>query len=122
MTKRLTDFGAEIDNLYQVPLTEFTAARNALAAKVKGEQGAEAAAAIKSLAKPSIPAWVVNQLYWRDRREFERLTQAGDQLRAAQQHRLAGHGDPEDLRQAIAARQEVIHALIARSREIMRSG
>jgi len=88
---------------------------------VRGEQGAEAATAIKSLAKPSIPAWVVNQLYWRDRREFDRLTKAGDQLRMSQQQRLAGHGDQDDLRAAIAARQEAIVALTARAREIMRS-
>src|SRR5215472_18741963 len=106
MAKQLADFSGEIDNLYQLPLSDFIAARNALAARVRGEQGAEAAAAIKSLQKPSIPAWVVNQLYWRDRREFERLTQAGDRLRAAQQHRLAGHGDPDDMREASAARQE----------------
>jgi hypothetical protein len=122
MAKGPADFSGEIDTLYQVPLSEFIAARNALAARVKGEQGAEAAAAIKALQKPSIPAWVVNQLYWRDRREFERLTAAGDHLRLAQQQRLAGHGDPDDLRQAIAARQEVIARLVSRAREIMRSG
>jgi len=122
MAKRLADFSAEIDNLYQLPLSDFIGARNALAARVRGEQGAEAATAIKSLQKPSIPAWVVNQLYWRDRREFDRLTRAGDQLRLAQQQRLAGHGDPDDLRAAIAARQEAITALVARAREIMRSG
>src|SRR5262249_44978802 len=117
-----TDFSAEIDNLYQLPLSDFIAARNALATKVRGEQGAEAAGAIKSLQKPNIPAWVVNQLYWRDRREFDRLTAAGDHLRLAQQQRLAGHGDPEDLRAAVASRQEAISALIARSKEIARSG
>ena len=76
MPKPLADFSAEIDNLYQLPLSDFTGARNALAARVRGEQGTEAAAAIKSLAKPSIPAWVVNQLYWRDRKDFERARRA----------------------------------------------
>jgi hypothetical protein len=122
MPKPLADFSAEIDNLYQLPLSDFTGARNALAARVRGEQGTEAAAAIKSLAKPSIPAWVVNQLYWRDRKDFERLTKAGDHLRLAQQQRLAGHGDADDLRQAISLRQEAINALVARAREVMRSG
>jgi hypothetical protein len=122
MAKQLTDFSGDIDALYQVPLTDFTAARNALAARVKGEQGAEAANAIKALQKPSIPAWVVNQLFWRDRREFEKVTKAGDRLRAAQQLRLAGHGDADDLREAITARQEAIQALNNRAKEIMRSG
>jgi hypothetical protein len=122
MANQPKDFSGDIDALYQVPLTEFTAARNALAARVKGEQGTEAANAIKALQKPSIPAWVVNQLYWRDRREFEKLTKAGDRLRLAQQQRLAGHGDPEDLRVASAGRQEAIQALNARAKEVMRSG
>jgi hypothetical protein len=122
MAKQPVDFSGDIDALYQVPLSEFIAARNALAARVKGEQGAEAAGAIKALQKPSIPAWVVNQLYWRDRREFEKLIQAGDRLRAAQQQRLAGHGDSDDLREASARRKEAIEALTARAREVMRSG
>jgi hypothetical protein len=46
MAKRLADFSAEIDTLYQTPLSEFIGARNALAARVRGEQGADAAAAI----------------------------------------------------------------------------
>jgi hypothetical protein len=121
MAKRLADFSAEIDTLYQTPLSEFIAARNALAARVKGEQGADAAAAIKSLQKPSIVAWVVNQLYWRDHRDFERMTKAGDELRAAQQYRLAGHGEAVDLREAMAVRQEAIGALTARAKEVMRS-
>jgi len=121
MAKRLADLSGDIDTLYQQPLTEFTAARNALAKRVRDEQGAEAAAAIKSLEKPSIPAWAVNQLYWRDRRDFDRVIKAGDSLRAAQQQRLAGHGDADALRETIEARQDAIASLVARAREIMRS-
>src|SRR3954451_19713893 len=50
----------EIERLYQLPLEEFTPARNALA------KGSTEAARIRALAKPPIGAWAVNQLYWTD--------------------------------------------------------
>ena len=52
----------QIDRLYQLPLDEFTSARNALAK----EAGPEAAA-IKRLEKPNTAAWAINQLFWKDR-------------------------------------------------------
>ncbi len=71
----------EIDALFKLPLGEFTPARNALAARLKkaGEQAQ--ADAVKALPKPSVPAWVVNQLYWRYREAFDRLLVAGDRFR-----------------------------------------
>ncbi len=119
MAKRPVDVSADIDSLYQQPLSDFTESRNALAKRVKEEQGAEAAAAIKALQKPNIPAWVVNQLFWRDRREFDKVLKAGDRLRGAQQERLAGHGDADELREAIESRQRAIAALLDRAREVM---
>src|SRR5688572_8316831 len=62
---RFLDLHGEADKLYQAPLAEFTAARNALAARIKAAHGADAAAHVKALVKPSIAAWVLNQLYWR---------------------------------------------------------
>jgi hypothetical protein len=76
---------SDIDSLYQLPLGEFTAARNALAKK-SGKAGAE----IKALEKPSIPAWGVNQLYWRERRTYEKLLRASDRVRAAHQQAMKG--------------------------------
>jgi hypothetical protein len=71
----------EIDALFKLPLGEFTPARNALAARLKkaGEQAE--ADAVKALPKPSVPAWVVNQLYWQHREAFDRLLEAGDRFR-----------------------------------------
>jgi hypothetical protein len=71
----------EIDALFKLPLGEFTPARNALAARLKkaGEQAQ--ADAVKALPKPSVPAWVVNQLYWQHREAFDRLLAAGDRFR-----------------------------------------
>jgi hypothetical protein len=54
----------EIDALYRLPLHEFTAARHALELRLKKAGLEHRLAKVKSLAKPSIPVWVVNQLYW----------------------------------------------------------
>lgn len=74
-----------LDQLFQLPLSEFTAARNLLA-KAAGADGA----AIKALDKPTVPAWAVNQLYWRDRRTYDRLIKASERLRAAHAQALSG--------------------------------
>ena len=49
--------------LYQQPLSAFTAARNALAKTLSGAE----AHRIKRLAKPTVVPWTINQLYWRAR-------------------------------------------------------
>ncbi len=75
----------DLDRLYQLPLSEFTAARNELAKKA-GADGA----AIKGLAKPSVPAWAVNQLYWIDRKTYDRLIKASERVRAGHAQSLKG--------------------------------
>lgn len=81
-------------DLYRLPLAEFTTARNELA-KTSGKAGA----AIKALEKPSVAAWGVNQLYWRDRRTYEKLLRASERVRAAHQQALrANKGKKLDLR------------------------
>ena len=43
-----------------------------------------------ALEKPSVPAWAVNQLSWRDRRAYDKLIQAAERLRAAHAQTLSG--------------------------------
>ena len=74
----------EIDALFVLPLADFTGARNALAARLKKDGRADDAERVKSLRKPPVSAWVVNQLYWRHREAFDRLLATGDQFRKAQ--------------------------------------
>jgi hypothetical protein len=92
MTKR--DEG--IDQLYQLPLDAFTAARNALA-KDTGD------ASIKKLEKPNLAAWAVNQLYWHERKLYDEVIKTSGQVRTAHQQMLAGKAS--DVRAA-----EVFHA------------
>ena len=95
---------AAIDELYRLPLPAFTAARNALAKSLKGDEGA----LVKRLEKPAVAPWAVNQLYWRERRAYDRLMAAGRALRVAQIETLEGtstdlHASTADHRAALAA-------------------
>lgn len=74
---------AQVDELYQLPLDEFTAARNALA-KASGD------ARVKRLEKPSLAAWAVNQLYWRERKLFDEVIKTATQVRTAYKTMLEG--------------------------------
>ena len=117
---RFLDLHGEVDKLYQAPLADFTAARNALVTRIKAAHGADAAAHVKALAKPSIAAWTLNQLYWRHQAEFMALLMAGDALRLAQQQRLGGaEVDPAP---ATRARQSALDTLLALATEILKEG
>jgi hypothetical protein len=106
---------SEIDRLYQLPLSEFTAARNALAKTLKGGD----AARVKALGKPTIVPWAVNQLYWRDRKTFDRLLEAGAALREAQIAALGGRHT--DVRRATEAHRAAL-ADAVRSATALASG
>lgn len=91
----------DLDRLYQAPLGDFVSERNALA-KSAGEH----AAAVRELAKPTLPAWAVNQLYWRHRPLFDDLVARAADLRAT--HQAALRGDATDLRGASRAHEEAV--------------
>jgi hypothetical protein len=97
------------DELFRLPLSEFTAARNALAAKLKKEGDSEESDRIKTLPKPPVSAWAANQLYWKHRGAFDRLLAAGEQFRNAQAAQLAGRS--ADLRAPLEARREALAEL-----------
>ena len=91
-----------IDELFQQPAAEFTAARNALAKTLSGVD----AARVRALPKPTVVPWVVNQVYWRARGVFDRLRKSGERLRAAQIAALKGRS--ADLRGATEAHRQAI--------------
>lgn len=105
----------DLDTLYQLPLGEFTDARNTLA-KTAGKNGA----AIKAIEKPSTPAWAVNQLYWREPRTYDKLVRASERVRAA--HSQALKGKKTDLHTlelqhgaAVKDAAEQVRAILARA-------
>ena len=103
---RIGALDAEIDTLFQLPQAEFTAARNALAARLKKAGRADDAEQVKGLSKPPLTAWTVNQLYWKQRDAVDRLIETGERFRNAQAAQLAGKS--ADLRAPLDARREAL--------------
>ena len=107
----------EIDALFYLPLTEFTAARNALATRLKKAGRTEDAERVKALAKPSIPAWAVNQLYRTHRIAFDRLLESGERFRKAQTAQLSGKS--ADIRGPLEARRAALSELTGYAAQIL---
>jgi hypothetical protein len=103
MPERTLD--AEIDRLYQLPLEEFTTARNALA-----KQAGPAGAKIRALTKPPAAAWAVNQVHWRDRSTYDALMKAAAAQRSAHAAVLAGKR--ADLRSVGREHEQAIEAAL----------
>lgn len=106
------------EDLYGLPLEEFTKARDALARSTAKEQGKEAGAAIKALKKPSVAAWALNQLARRHPEDVSQLLEAGARLRRAQTATLEG-GDPAELREATRAEAAEVTAAAGLARSIL---
>lgn len=105
----------DIDRLYQLPLGEFTEARNALA-KSAGKDGG----GIKALEKPGAAAWAVNQLYWRERKAYDKLTKTSDRVRAAHAQILKGKSvdlSTLELQHSAAVKEaaEIVRQLLSRA-------
>jgi predicted ribosome quality control (RQC) complex YloA/Tae2 family protein len=111
----------EIDGLFTLPLEEFTAARNALARRLKQDGDAEAAEHVRALAKPTVPVWTINQLARNDPGAVRSLLAAGAELRKAQERALAGRGGSDALRSAQAKQREAVRDLGDRARTVLDS-
>lgn len=134
------DFEGEVDRLYQLPLNEFTSARDALVKRLRAEGEPEKAQEIKSLHKPTAAVWIVNQLARERQLDVQRLLKAGESLtksqapeaRRAEQHALeqlakgareiaerAGIGSP-----ALGKATETLRAasVTAEGRELLKRG
>jgi hypothetical protein len=101
-----------LDALFQTPLAEFTAAKNALA-KSAGTEGD----AIRRTEKPSAAAWAVNQVYWRHRRVYDKLVRASSRVRAA--HALILKGQRVDLSPLELAHRAAVKEAGARAHETL---
>jgi hypothetical protein len=102
----------EVVELYGLPLEEFTAARNEAAKELRSSGAAEAAKAVKALAKPSRAAWAINQAVRAEPGAVTELIDAGERLARAQDAALAGkRGGGDDLRAAIAAQGAAVERL-----------
>jgi len=96
----------EADELYGLPLEEFTAARDALAKRLRGEKRREEADAVKALKRPSVAAGAIN-LAVREHGADELLA-AGEALREAHGALLDGSGDAAAVREATARERDAV--------------
>src|SRR5438552_6196542 len=110
----------EIDQLFALPLDELTGARNELARRLKEDGNAEAAEQVRTLTKPSVAAWAVNQLARRAAEDVRTLLNVGARLRNAQERSLQGERAAGELRAAQSEEREVVRKLTQRAGELLR--
>ena len=109
------------DSLYDLPLDEFTRARDELARELRRSGDRAGADEVRALPKPTAAAWAVNQLARRRRSKLEELLRAGAALREAQQRVLAGEG-AELLADAGGKERTAVDRLVRLAGELVAEG
>jgi len=102
---------AGVERLYGLPLGEFTAARDELAAELRAAGDSAGATRVKSLRKPSTAVWAINQVARRRPGRMDALLQAGERMREAQG--AAG------LREASEAHHELVWELLQQATNVL---
>ena len=115
----MIDEEEELAALYSIPLEEFTAARNDLAARLEAAGNKEAAIRVKRLKKPSISAWATNQLARNRQVDMARLLKAGEVLEKAQQAVLSGK--PTDFEKARQEEGAAVRVLRGAAKDMLPS-
>jgi hypothetical protein len=113
------DLDRELDELYELPLEEWTGARNDLASRLKKAHQSEQAEQVKALKKPTAATWAVNQLARRSEKQVAALLQAGEQLRKAQEQALRGKASASDVSAAAKEERDAIRELVKSARSIL---
>jgi uncharacterized phage infection (PIP) family protein YhgE len=112
MAELPTDLLSIADELYGLPLPEFTPARDARAKELKGT---DLGRQVKALRKPSVAAWVVNLLVRRETEQVEQVLSVGAALREAQ---ASMSGDA--LRELTRQRRQLTAAVTTQARRTAR--
>lgn len=110
------DLERELDKLYDLPLEQFTKARNDLAARLRKAHQSAAAEDVRTLRKPTTVAWAANRLARDEPKLVRALLAAGEQLRDTQQRALAGKAEPDDVGAAASDERDAVRALLAAAR------
>lgn len=110
------DSDIELARLYALPLTDFTAERNALAARLRKAGKRKEAAEVQGLRKPAASTWAINQLLSREADKIEALLAAGERARTAQRQSLAGRATGTGaLREALQEVRSLLEELRGRA-------
>jgi len=86
-TEAPVDVDTLLDELFGLPLEQFVVARNAASKRIKASGDAVGAERVARLAKPTVAAWVVNQVAREHPDEVAALVTLGDELRDATEDR-----------------------------------
>jgi hypothetical protein len=111
----------DLRDLYGQPLERFIPERNALAKELRRAGRRDEAASIAALRKPSVAAWAVNQLVRTQSRQVAALFKAGDALQRAHSQLLAGRGNGDALRKAVARERDAVDELAEKARGLLSS-
>jgi len=109
----------ETNRLFELPPGSFVAARDELARRLKGEGRSAEAAEVRSLRRPTVAAWAVNQVARRHPEDVTELLAAGAALRQAQRKMMSGV-KAGGFRQAMERRRRVVTRLSNAAEEILR--
>jgi hypothetical protein len=100
---------AALDRLFSASRAAFVAERQRLAKELKAAGKKDEAAQVAAIAKPTVAAWVVNQLARRHSDLIKRLGKAGARLREVQLGRHEQTGDDRRaFSEAVAAQREAL--------------
>jgi hypothetical protein len=106
------ELSAVTDELYGLPLNEFTSTRDERASEARRAGETELANALKRLRKPSTSAWIANMLVRDQSREVERLINLGTTLRSDEEL------DGARIRRATKEKADTVNKLLQRARSI----
>ena len=99
------DLGTVADALYSLPAEDFVAARDARAKQLRADGDRDLAGEVGALPKPTMAAWLLNQLARRRASAVEQLVGLGAELREAQQSL-----DGDQMRALTRQRHQVVRA------------
>src|SRR5690242_6778159 len=107
------ELGEELDRLYELPLGEFTAARDEAAKRLRAEGRRDLADEVKRLRRPTLPVWLANRLAHERELDVKRLLNAGEALAASQTG-----GSADEFAEARHDEQHALERLAAAVREL----
>jgi hypothetical protein len=106
----------EIDALFASPLEDFIAERDRLAGELSASGSKDVARSVKSLRKPSVVVWTLNQLARSESDRLQALFETGESMRLALER-----GGPKAAREAQADRRSHLKQLGDAASEILRA-
>ncbi|MDD9939406.1 MAG: hypothetical protein OXT09_37815 [Myxococcales bacterium] len=106
------DEQALIETLYRAALPEFVALRKVGAQRLRKAGQREAATRVQALGKPSVPAWLANQLFHEAPVDWNTALDAGEALREAQR---GGGITATEMQEKLSAQQQAVQRLVQRA-------